>query len=221
MNFVERRRTRHSHDRPVFRQRKGTREKERGGEERERERSSERAREQLFNNAPVPRNRERGCGRVLIPSRYRRLLASPYRFSLSALLCVASSSSPHSILRHPLTSLRSVPLARERRAAHFSRSRILPACARCDAFRPFFPAFPHLAPSPSTPVLIREHRPLVSVKGRRNKAPLLREDIARKGDLVFFLVSNMRFLLDAYHFFIGKTFLLKDRSIVLLFLRIK
>lgn len=155
VNFVECRRTRRGHDRPVFRQREG-----RSQEEKKRVREKKevrRAGESSFSTtAPLPRNGERGCGGVLIPSRYRRLLSaasSSTIFSSSHL----ASSTPHSILRHPLASHRSTPfsLARaSRRALHASLALALPVCARCDTLRPFFPALlrsPFLRPWERTP----------------------------------------------------------------------
>lgn len=78
-------------------------------------------------------------------------------------VCVASSS-PYSILRHPLPSLRSVSLARATRCTLLAL--VLPACARCDALVPFSRLF-STSSLPLSPALIREHCPLVSVRGER------------------------------------------------------
>lgn len=190
-NFVGR--TRRGHDRSVFRQRKGAKEKER-------ERSIQNGREQLFNNAPVPRNRERGCSQ----SSHSLAISSP-AFLIPLLILspmYMASSSLHSILCHPLASLRSV-LSRERRAA---RSYFLRARAAMHSV-----PFSWLSSTFSLPpfcALLREHRPLVSLRGERNKASLLRDDIARREDLVFMCL--ICFLLREHHFFFIRNSFIED-----------
>lgn len=195
---------RRGHDRSVFR--KGERERGGGG-------GGERKREREFRKGESSFSTTRQCHGI------ENEVAAEFSFPRDTAVCfppppsAPSRFAPPSLFLSPVRGLffpivffatlqpRSVSfLSRERRAATLL-ALVLPARAALRLF--FSPVFllpPSFLPSGA---LIRERRSLVSVKGR-NKASLLRDDIARR-DLVFLCGSNMLSIRCISFFFIGNS----------------